>query len=82
MPVVEISVWATMTKENEKKIVEGITQVLKDLGIPERRSLLLSMTRRKSTGRPVGNCILRNTAIFPVQIEQPVQECASIVDLS
>ena len=35
LPVVEVSVWAGMSKENKKKIVEGITRVLEYLGIPK-----------------------------------------------
>ncbi len=34
MPVVQVSVWAGMNKENKKKVVEGITNVLQDIGIP------------------------------------------------
>ena len=34
LPVVEVSVWAGMSKENKKKVVEGITRVLEELGIP------------------------------------------------
>jgi 4-oxalocrotonate tautomerase len=35
LPVIEVSVWAGMSKENKKKVVEGITRVLEDLGIPK-----------------------------------------------
>lgn len=34
MPVVQVSVWAGMTEENKKKVVEGITIVLEKIGIP------------------------------------------------
>jgi 4-oxalocrotonate tautomerase len=34
LPVVQVSVWAGMTKENKEKVVEGITKVLEELGIP------------------------------------------------
>ena len=34
MPVVQISVWAGMSKENKQKLVEGITKVVEELGIP------------------------------------------------
>jgi 4-oxalocrotonate tautomerase len=34
LPVVQVSVWAGMTKGNKKKVVEGITRVLEELGIP------------------------------------------------
>lgn len=32
--MVQISVWAGMSKENKKKVVEGITRVLEEVGIP------------------------------------------------
>lgn len=34
VPVVQVSVWAGMSKENKKKLVEGITRVLEEIGIP------------------------------------------------
>lgn len=34
LPIVQVFVWAGMSKENKKKVVEGITKVLEDLGIP------------------------------------------------
>jgi 4-oxalocrotonate tautomerase len=34
LPVVQISVWAGMTEANKKRVVEGITKVLEELGIP------------------------------------------------
>jgi 4-oxalocrotonate tautomerase len=34
LPVVQITVWAGMSKENKKKVVEGFTKVLEDIGIP------------------------------------------------
>ena len=34
MPLVQISVWAGMSKENKQKLVEGITRVTEELGIP------------------------------------------------
>jgi 4-oxalocrotonate tautomerase len=34
MPVVQVSVWAGMSKENKQKLVEGMTRVLEELGIP------------------------------------------------
>jgi len=35
MPVVQVSVWEGMSLENKKKIVEGITSVFEDLGVPK-----------------------------------------------
>jgi 4-oxalocrotonate tautomerase len=34
MPVVQVFVWSGITKENKKKMVEGMTKVLEELGIP------------------------------------------------
>jgi 4-oxalocrotonate tautomerase len=35
LPVVQVSVWAGISAEDKKKIVEGITKVIADLGIPK-----------------------------------------------
>jgi len=32
--VVQVSVWAGMSKEDKKKVVEGMTRVLEELGVP------------------------------------------------
>jgi 4-oxalocrotonate tautomerase len=34
VPVVELTVWSGITLENKKKVVEGITRVLEEVGIP------------------------------------------------
>lgn len=34
MPVVQVSVWAGISDEHKKKIVEGITKVIEDIGVP------------------------------------------------
>jgi len=34
MPVVQVSVWAGMSLENKRRMVEGITKVLEEMGIP------------------------------------------------
>ena len=34
MPLVQVTVWTGMSKENKKKVVEGMTRVLEELGIP------------------------------------------------
>jgi 4-oxalocrotonate tautomerase len=34
LPVVQISAWAGMSEENKKKVVEGMTRVFEELGIP------------------------------------------------
>jgi len=34
LPVVQISVWAGISEENKKKIIEGITKVIEEIGVP------------------------------------------------
>ena len=34
MPIVQVNVWSGMSLENKKKVVEGITSVLTEIGIP------------------------------------------------
>jgi 4-oxalocrotonate tautomerase len=34
VPVVQVNVWSGISVENKKKIVEGITKVLEDIGVP------------------------------------------------
>ena len=41
MPIVQVSVWAGMSQENKKKIVEGITKVMTDLGIPSQATTVI-----------------------------------------
>ena len=35
MPVIQVSVWEGMSPENKRKIVEGITKVFEDIGVPK-----------------------------------------------
>jgi 4-oxalocrotonate tautomerase len=35
VPIVQVSVWEGMSLENKKKVVEGITKVFEDLGVPK-----------------------------------------------
>jgi 4-oxalocrotonate tautomerase len=35
MPIVQVSVWEGISPENKKKIVEGITKVFENLGLPK-----------------------------------------------
>ena len=35
MPIVQVSVWEGISPENKKKMVEGITKVFEDLGVPK-----------------------------------------------
>jgi len=34
LPVVQVTVWAGISEENKKKMVEGITKVIEEIGVP------------------------------------------------
>jgi 4-oxalocrotonate tautomerase len=34
LPIVQVNVWSGMSLENKKKVVEGITRVLTEIGVP------------------------------------------------
>jgi 4-oxalocrotonate tautomerase len=53
LPVVQVSVWAGMTKENKKKLVEGMTKVLEELGIP-RDAVTVIIYEAKKTNWATG----------------------------
>ena len=36
MPLIQVSVWEGISLENKKRIVEGITKVFEELGIPKQ----------------------------------------------
>lgn len=48
MPVVQVSVWAGITKENKKRVAEGITNVLEELGIPREAVTVIIYEAPKS----------------------------------
>jgi 4-oxalocrotonate tautomerase len=41
MPIVQVTVWAGMTAENKKKVVEGITKVFDGIGIPSQATTVV-----------------------------------------
>ncbi len=41
LPFVQVNVWAGMTPDNKKKIVEGITKVFTDIGVPPQATTVL-----------------------------------------
>ena len=41
MPFVQVNVWAGMSPQNKQKVVEGITQVLADIGIPSQATTVM-----------------------------------------
>jgi 4-oxalocrotonate tautomerase len=48
LPVIQISVWSGMTKENKKKLVEGLTKVCEDIGIPRNAVTVIIYEARKT----------------------------------
>ncbi len=41
VPVVQVSVWSGMSLENKKKVVEGITKVFVEIGIPSQATTVV-----------------------------------------
>ncbi len=41
MPIVQVTVWAGMSSENKKKVVEGITRVFDEIGIPSQATTVV-----------------------------------------
>jgi 4-oxalocrotonate tautomerase len=41
LPIVQVNVWSGMTLENKKKLVEGITRVLEEIGIPKEATTVV-----------------------------------------
>jgi len=41
VPIVQITVWAGISSENKKKMVEGITKVMESLGIPSQATTIV-----------------------------------------
>ncbi len=41
VPVVHVTVWAGISLENKKKMVEGITKVMESLGIPSQATTII-----------------------------------------
>jgi 4-oxalocrotonate tautomerase len=41
VPFVQVTVWAGMSSENKKKVVEGITKVFDNIGIPSQATTVV-----------------------------------------
>ncbi len=41
VPVVQVTVWAGISLENKKKMVEGITKVMESIGIPSQATTII-----------------------------------------
>ena len=48
MPVVQVTVWAGMSKENKMKVVEGMTKVLEGIGIPREAVTIIIYEAEKT----------------------------------
>ena len=46
--MVQVTVWAGMSKENKKKIVEGMTKVLEGIGIPREAVTIIIYEAEKT----------------------------------
>jgi 4-oxalocrotonate tautomerase len=46
--LVQVSVWEGLSPENKKKIVEGVTKVFEDLGIPKEAVTIVIYEAPKS----------------------------------
>jgi len=62
MPVVQVTVWAGMSKENKKKVVEGITRVLEETGIPREAITIIIYEAAKTNWASGGQL---HSEIFP-----------------
>jgi 4-oxalocrotonate tautomerase len=48
MPVIQVTVWEGVSQENKKKIVQGVTKVFEDLGIPKEAVTIVIYEAPKS----------------------------------
>ena len=48
MPLVQVTVWAGMSKENKMKVVEGMTKVLEGIGIPREAVTIIIYEAEKT----------------------------------
>ena len=48
MPIVQVSVWEGMSSENKKKIVEGVTSVFVEMGVPKEAVTIVIYEAPKS----------------------------------
>jgi len=66
MPIVQVSVWEGITSENKKKIVEGITKVFEDMGVPKQAVHIAIYEALKATGQQAENYIQKNNPKHPL----------------
>ena len=54
MPVVQINVWSGISLDNKKKMVQGITKVLEDIGIPSQAITIIISEEPKENWASAG----------------------------
>ncbi len=47
MPVVQVNVWSGISLQNKRKIVEGVTRVLEETGIPREAITVIIQEQAK-----------------------------------
>ena len=55
MPVIQVSIWAGISEKAKKKVAEGMTRVLTDLGIPEEAVTVIFYEIPKANWATGGN---------------------------
>nr|MDO8099937.1 tautomerase family protein [Candidatus Njordarchaeota archaeon] len=63
MPLVQVTMWAGMAEDSKKKIAEGMTKVLEDLGVPRDAVHVIIYETPKTnwaTGGKLHSVILKN----------------------
>ena len=65
MPVVQLSVWTGISLENKKKIVQGITTVLREIGIPQDAITVIIYEAPKENWASGGQLHSERFDVFP-----------------
>jgi 4-oxalocrotonate tautomerase family enzyme len=61
LPVVQLSVWTGISLENKKKIVQGITTILEEIGIPQDAITVIIYEAPKENWASEDNCTLKGS---------------------
>ncbi|MBU0614811.1 MAG: tautomerase family protein [Nanoarchaeota archaeon] len=48
MPIVEVKMWSGRTEEQKEQIIQGITKVLEDVGVPAEKTTVIITDYPKS----------------------------------
>jgi 4-oxalocrotonate tautomerase len=65
LPVVQLSVWTGISLENKKKIVQGITTVLREIGIPQDAITVIIYEAPKENWASGGQLHSERFDVFP-----------------